>query len=255
MSVAADVRPSTRPLAVVDGCPVHLANARDALRQLTEATAEGRGFAFCPLNLDLLVKMRTDVAFRDAMLRARFIIADGWPIAMLGRRQHPAIERTTGADLILPLAEQAVARRLPIYLFGTSPAVLASVSETLKARIPGILLAGCESPLQGFDPASPAADEAIDRMMASGARLCFLALGAPKQEILATRALDRGARIGFVCVGAGLDFIAGAQRRAPGFMRNNRMEWLWRLATSPRRLGARYAACAVHLARITLMRS
>ena len=240
-------------LAQVDGWPIHLANATDSLAALVAAARRGDGFMFAPLNLDLLVKLRHDGTFIEAMKKATYVIADGWPVAFLGRRNDPRIERTTGADLVIPLIEACARDGLPIYLFGTSDAVLASVARELKQRCPGLVIAGFESPPLGFDPESPVADAAIDRIQASGARICFLALGAPKQEILGARALERGVATGFVCVGAGLDFIAGAQVRAPSFMRNNGMEWLWRLATNPRRLAARYAQCALLLAQITLI--
>lgn len=240
-----------RALAHVDGWPIHLADAADCIGTLTQAMARGEAFSFCPLNLDLLVKARNDAAFAKAMRRADYIIADGWPIAMLARRHDRRVERTTGADLIVPLAKAAAEHKVPVYLFGTSPQVLAAVEADLAANCPGLEILGSESPPLGFDPTGPVADAAIARIRASGAGLCFLALGAPKQEILAARALEQGVRTGFVCVGAGLDFIAGAQVRAPEMMRNNGMEWLWRLATNPRRLAMRYAACAVHLARIT----
>ncbi len=238
-------------LAEVDGWPIHLRDAADCVETLTQALVRRQAFSFCPLNLDLLVKARNDAAFAAAMRRADYIIADGWPIAMLARRHDRRVQRTTGADLIVPLAQAAEAHEIPVYLFGTSPDVLAAVKADLMAKLPGLHVAGVESPPLGFDPNGPAADAAIDRIRASGAGLCFLALGAPKQEILAARALERGVGVGFVCVGAGLDFIAGAQVRAPAVMRDNGMEWLWRLATNPRRLAARYAACAIHLARIT----
>lgn len=255
MSAIPDILEPTdnAPLAHVDGWPIYLANRDHALKVLTAAAIKGEGYSFAPLNLDLLVKLRTDGVFVNAMQKARFIIADGWPIALLGRRENRSIERTTGADLILPLCANAVRHKLPIYLFGTSSEVLGRVQEVLKEQFPELVIAGAELPLLGFDARSAVADQAIERMHSSGAKLCFLALGAPKQEILAARALDMGAKIGFVCVGAGLDFIAGAQVRAPGFMRNNGMEWLWRLVTNPRRLGARYAVCAMLLAKITLI--
>ena len=104
----------------------------------------------------------------------------------------------------------------------------------------------------GFDPASPAADAAIDRMAASGARLCLISLGTPKQEVLARRALDRHPHLGFLNIGAGIDFIAGSQSRAPDIMKDNGLEWLWRLATNPRRLTGRYARCAVLLADVAI---
>lgn len=244
---------SSNALAHVDGWPIHLTDGQHALRELVGASVRGEGYSFAPLNLDLLVKLRKDPVFGDAMRKARFIIADGWPIAMLGRRQDARITRTTGADLVQPLCKACEEHTLPIYLFGTSPEVLGRVSAELNQRFPSLQIAGSESPPLGFDPRSPIADAAIDRIAASGARMCFLALGAPKQEILAARALDRGLQVGFISVGAGLDFIAGAQVRAPALMRNNGMEWLWRLVTNPKRLGVRYAVCAWLLARITLI--
>jgi N-acetylglucosaminyldiphosphoundecaprenol N-acetyl-beta-D-mannosaminyltransferase len=103
----------------------------------------------------------------------------------------------------------------------------------------------------GFDPAGPAADAAIDAIGQSGARLVFLALGAPKQEIFAARAFGRLPGAGFVSIGAGLDFISGAQRRAPKLVRLLAAEWLWRMALSPRRLAGRYAACLAALPPLT----
>ena len=255
VSVTGAISAATRsaPLAHVDGWPIHLANTQDSLEALTQSALRGEGFSFAPLNLDLLVKLRHDAVFVDAMRKARYVIADGWPIATLGRRENKRIERTTGADLVLPLTENCAKHGMPVYLFGTSPEVLEKVAADLLRRFPHLTIAGKDSPPLGFDPRSPIADAAIERIRVSGARITFLALGAPKQEILAARALDHGVKTGFICVGAGLDFIAGAQVRAPSFMRDNGMEWLWRLMTNPRRLAARYAQCAVLLAQIAVI--
>ena len=90
-------------------------------------------------------------------------------------------------------------------------------------------------------------DEILAELAASGARLCFLALGAPKQEILAARGHGLLPQVGFVSIGAGLDFIAGAQVRAPVWVRRIAMEWAWRMLGNPRRLAKRYAQCALVL--------
>ena len=79
----------------------------------------------------------------------------------------------------------------------------------------------------------------------------FLALGAPKQEILAARGLTLQPALGFVSIGAGLDFIAGAQTRAPLWVRRIAMEWAWRMASHPRRLARRYLDCAAILPGLT----
>ncbi len=77
--------------------------------------------------------------------------------------------------------------------------------------------------------------------------LCFIALGAPKQESFAARGRQLAPDVGFASVGAGVDFIAGSQTRAPAWVRAMAMEWLWRALSSPRRLLPRYAACAAIL--------
>jgi len=244
----------TPALATIDGWPINLADADDAVTAVLSAARRGESFSLVTLNLDHLVKLRFDPAFRRAYAAARFVTADGEPVARLAARQDARIERTTGADLVVPLARRAARENLSVYLFGTTPDVVARAASDLVERCEGKLaIAGSASPLAGFDPEGAEADAALDRIAASGARLCFVCLGAPKQEIFAARAAQRGIACGFVCVGAALDFIAGAQIRAPAFMQRNGLEWLWRLATSPRRLAKRYLMCALVLADIALV--
>lgn len=245
-------RPIT--LATVDGWPINIANEPDAVDAIIDATESGQGFAAFTLNLDHLVKLRQDPLFRKSYHRARFITADGAPIARLASFTDRRVKRTTGADLVLPLVEAASRNKIPVFLFGTSPDVLAKAGGDLAERNEYALdTAGTLSPGPNFDPTGPEADAAIAQIIASGARLCFVALGAPKQEVFAAYAVEKGANVGFICIGAALDFLAGAQVRAPRFMRNNGLEWLWRLATNPRRLAGRYARCAVVLADIVLL--
>lgn len=240
-------------LAFVDGWGVNLANLSAAVTAIADAAERGEAAATFTLNLDHLVKLRTNAAFRRAYRAARFVTADGAPVVHLARSQCAGIERTTGADLVLPLAEEAARRGLPVYLFGSSAEVLGIAGQRLAANTSDRLsIAGSEAPAMGFDPEGATADAAIDRIARSGARICFLALGAPKQELMAARAVARGVPVVFVCIGAALDFIAGAQVRAPGLLQRHGLEWLWRLATNPRRLAARYAQCAVLYARLLI---
>ncbi len=254
MSMNEAVSNGMAPLAYVDGWPIHLANAAKSLRAITEAAVRGDSFSVFPLNLDLVVRLRSNAALRDAMSKATYILAEGWPIASLARSQSPLVERTSGADLVVPIVREAARLRLPVYLFGTSPGVMGKVCRDLTERFDYQLeIVGTDSPPSDFDLHGPDADAAIDRIAASGAKLCLLALGAPKDEIFAVRAIDRGVKAGFVAVGEGLDFIVGAQTRAPSIMRDHGLEWLWRLLMNPRRLGWRYAQCAAVLIDLLLL--
>jgi exopolysaccharide biosynthesis WecB/TagA/CpsF family protein len=240
--------------ATVDGWQINLPNMHAAVASIVEAAERGEGCSVVTLNLDHLVKLRTNRKFQQAYRSARFISADGGPVARLARRHVPEIERTTGADLVLPLADEAARRNLPVFLFGTNAKVLAAAGQRLSMNTDGrISICGTEAPPMGFDPDSGAADAAIDRIAASGARICFVALGAPKQEVLAARAVARGVPVVFVCIGAALDFLAGTQVRAPRFFQRAGLEWAWRLASNPRRLATRYARCAWLLAELTLL--
>lgn len=241
-------------LARVDGWAITTATMADAVRDTIAAARRGGGFSVVTLNLDHLVKLRRNDDFRRAYAAARIVTADGAPVAALARLQNRTIERTAGADLLVPLVEAAAEAGIALYLYGSRDDVLARAGRALASRCEGRLdIVGSSSPGANFDPTGPEADAAIARIKASGARLVLLALGAPKQEVLAARAVAQGVDAGFVCIGAALDFIVGAQVRAPGFMQRHGLEWLWRLATNPRRLGARYAQCALLLADLTLV--
>ncbi|MGQ0672238.1 MAG: WecB/TagA/CpsF family glycosyltransferase [Hyphomicrobium sp.] len=247
-------RTGLAPLATIDGWPITLADEAQTVGEVIAAAGSGEGFAVFTLNLDHLVKLRREPRFRHAYRIARYITADGAPVARLARWQDTTIMRTTGADLVEPLSAAAAAKGLSVYLFGTSPEVLARAGRELAERTDFALdIAGSASPGRDFDPEGPEADAALERIAASGAKLCFVALGAPKQEVFAARAVEKGVKVGFVCIGAALDFLAGAQIRAPRMLRSNGLEWLWRLVTSPRRLATRYVRCAVVLADIVLL--
>jgi exopolysaccharide biosynthesis WecB/TagA/CpsF family protein len=195
------------------------------------------------LNLDHVVKMRKVATFRAAYRRAGLITADGFPIVLACRLQGKRISRVTGSDLIAPISAEAARCGKSIYLFGSSLQVLIEASRFLRERNAGLTIAGVFAPPQGFDPTSEGARRCIATIGNSGADLCFVALGAPKQELFADHGKSLLPNISFVCIGAGLDFIAGAQVRAPYWMQRWGLEWLFRVASDPRRLLYRYLLC------------
>jgi exopolysaccharide biosynthesis WecB/TagA/CpsF family protein len=240
--------------ASVDGWDITVPSRTDALTSIAAAIQQGVGFSVCTLNLDHLVKLRASAAFREAYRAAAFVTADGAPVAWLARRGGAKVELATGADLVVPLAVKAAEIRCGVYLFGSTPHVLETAGQVLINAGDGSLkISGRASPSGQFDPNGPEADAAIEQIKASGAGLCFLALGAPKQEIFAARALARGANVGFVSIGAGLDFLTGQQVRAPMVFRSLGVEWIWRLAQNPQRMFKRYLDCALVLGDIVIV--
>lgn len=213
------------------------------LADLDARLRRGQGFSVATLNLDHVVKLRRLPAFRAAYLRQTHVTADGNPIVWLSKLAGQPVELVPGSELIAPLAELAEQHDVPVALFGSTEAALEAAARGLTDLCPRLRIVARIAPPMGFDPGGAGADDSIRQIAASGARLCFLALGAPKQEIFAAHAQDQLPQVGFLSIGAGLDFIAGSQVRAPRIVRALAAEWLWRLAHDPGRLAGRYAAC------------
>ncbi len=233
----------------VCGVGITSRNLDAAISDALRLARSGAPSAVFTLNLDHAVKLQRDARFRAAYDAADVVTADGWPIAWIARMQDARVTRATGADLFLPLVDAAEEQQIPVFLFGTSPGVMARVGDELSLRTEGALdIAGTLSPSASFDPEGAEADAAIEKIRRSEAKFCFVALGAPKQEVFALHARKRGLNCCIVCIGAALDFVAGQQVRAPKFMRENGLEWAWRLSTNPKRLARRYAESAIMFA-------
>ena len=234
----------------VDGISVNIPSMPEAVRAIITAVQQRDTFCVYTLNLDHFVKLQSAPGFHDAYRRARFVTADGFPIVIMGRLAGVPVMRTTGADLVKPLCREAARHRMPVFLFGSTRLALANSVRRLTRRYTDLEFAGCLAPGPDFDPHSADADFAIARIRRSGARICFLALGAPKQEMFAARCLDELRGTALVCIGAALDFIGGTQSRAPHYAQRMGLEWLWRMTKDPWRLGPRYARCMAAVPRL-----
>lgn len=220
---------------------VNVADWPELEAAIRDRAAAGRGFALATLNLDHLTKLGTPGPFRAAYDAQDLVCADGNPIVWCSRLAGRPVTLMPGSDLILPLCRLAAELDLPLGLLGSTEHSLDGAGEALQSRVPGLRIAARIAPPMGFDPSSDAADAILRRMEAAGARLCFLALGAPKQEMLAARGRAVTPSLGFASIGAGLDFLSGQQTRAPAWVRRLALEWLWRLLSSPARMARRYA--------------
>lgn len=188
-------------------------------------------------NADHLVRLSRDASLRDIYRRAGLCLLDSQAVSLLARllrMSAPPVVR--GSDLAERLLTHHLLPGERIAVIGLSPVWL----PALMARFDLAPPAHYDPPL-GFDqnPAELAKIEAFIR--AYPARFIFLAVGSPRQEILAHRLARSQCLTGTaLCIGAGLEFLCGARRRAPALLRASGLEWAWRLAGEPRRLGRRY---------------
>lgn len=235
---------------VVHELPVPVQLGRLAVHPVTRAGAVGHivsmieakngGFVVTP-NVDHVCLVDRDDELRSIYARADLVLTDGQPLVWLARAlKTPVPEKVSGSDLIMPLLEALQATDRSVYLLGATEAVCRDLREKLVQLLPGLRIVGTSSPLfdrTGDDREFVAAIEA-----ASAARpdLLLVALGSPKQEIALGRYADRYRPAVAVGVGATFDFLVGKQQRAPKWMSDTGVEWVYRLVHDPRRLWRRY---------------
>lgn len=181
--------------------------------------------------------MEDDPALAEIVNACPLINADGASIVWAARRLGvPLGERVTGIDLFQRLVEVAARKGYGIYLFGAREEVVRRVKEVFEARYPGIRICGWRN---GYFSEE---DEPgmVGDMAASGADMMFVAFSSPRKEYWVHRHLD-AIGIPFVMgVGGSFDVVAGVTDRAPRWMQDRGLEWLYRFIQEPGRLWRRY---------------
>lgn len=231
---------------------VNIGSKADLEARVRDKFKQKQGFSLATINLDHLVKMDRDSGFYAAYRKQDFVVADGNPIVWTSKLAHKPVDLLPGSDLVLPLCEWAASEGRSIALLGSTEAALNEAGNALATKVSGLHVACMIAPPFGFDPNSVDAANILKTVEASGASLCFLALGAPKQELLAARGSEFAPSVGFASIGAGLDFLAGTQTRAPRWVRAMAIEWVWRLMLNPKRLWKRYFDSGLIMPRLVL---
>ncbi len=189
------------------------------------------------VNADCLNIAWRDPAYKATLRACDRVFADGIGLRLGGRMLGFELrDNLNGTDLYPLLCEAAAKAGRSLYLLGARPGIAAAAGEAMRSRFPGLLIAGSRD---GYFTArdEPAVVEEINR---SGAAILLVALGAPRQEQWIARNRDRLAPLVAMGVGGLFDFYSGRIRRAPPWMREIGMEWVYRLLQEPRRMWRRY---------------
>ena len=171
---------------------------------------------------------------------AGLVAPDGMPLVWLSRLQgRRQAERVYGPDLMLALCERSVLSGYRHFLYGASEDTLEKLAINLQQRCPGLRIVGKYSP--PFRPLTDEEDEEVVRTINEAKPdIVWVGLSTPKQEHWMASHVHRLTAPVLLGVGAAFDFHAGVKKQAPRWMQRSGLEWLFRLATEPRRLGPRY---------------
>jgi len=229
--------PVMPPILNFFGIPIVNTTMDEAVKWVvTEAAGkEKRLMAF--VNPDCLNISWGNAEYRSVLQAAERVLPDGIGIHLGCRMLGQALRaNVNGTDMFPLLCEAAARAGLPVYLLGARPGIARAAADSMIERYPGLRIAGAREGY--FEPTEEAA--VVEAINDSGARILLVAFGAPRQELWLRRWRDQLAPPVAMGVGGLFDFYSGRIPRAPLWMREMGLEWLFRLMQEPGRMWRRY---------------
>ena len=213
----------------------------EALARIDELIrAEKPSYVVTP-NVDHLVQLERGGPLCDVYRQADLILTDGKPLIWISKwYKTPIKEKISGSDLFPRLCEMAAEKGYKMFFLGAAEGVAATAAEKLTARFPGLKVVGTYSPPFGFEKDEAELARIIQMVKEAAPQILIVGLGCPKQELFIynhREALGVPVSLG---LGASLDFEAGNVKRAPSWMADHGLEWLYRITQDPKRMAKRY---------------
>jgi len=215
----------------------------EAVRHVMSELQAGNGGIIVTPNIDQLAQAAKHGALNELFDNATLVLPDGAPLVLAARISgRPLPERVTGADLLwsLTAAEASRTGGGGVFLLGGAAGAATRAARHLEKQFPNLRAPGTHCPPHGFEYEASQIDQIIAAIDEYRPSVVFCGLGFPKQEGLAAELARWFPRTWFVSCGAAIDFAAGDVPRAPHWMRETGLEWLYRLVSEPNRLARRY---------------
>ena len=229
------------------GAPVHnvtMASALDHARHMLDRPGAKLVLATNP---EKVVAARRSPPLLQALREADLVIPDGIGVVLAARmRGARGIARVPGSEFMPALCALAAREAQPVFLHGSKEEVVTKAAKLLQEQYPGLIVAGSH---HGYVDTADMPD-LIDTINASGARILFVGLGSPRQELWMMAHRHKLTHVRLVQgVGGTFDAICGHPPRAPALWRRLNLEWLYRLLSQPSRIH-RQRALPVFVARV-----
>jgi N-acetylglucosaminyldiphosphoundecaprenol N-acetyl-beta-D-mannosaminyltransferase len=219
---------------------INVLSYQQALSKVIELGQSRTPSYACFSNVHMTIEAHKYPEFQKMVNQSTFSFADGMPLVfalrmLYGIRQ----DRIAGMDFMGDVLKSCEQSRLSVFLYGSTPEVLKSLEQHIRTNFSNVRIAGIISP--PFRQLTEEENTAIiDQINSSSANLVFVGLGCPKQE---TWMAKNSSKINACLLGVGgaFEIYAGLKNRAPNWMRNVGLEWLYRFIQEPKRLMKRYA--------------
>lgn len=221
------------------GVNIAVTNMKSVIHFLTKNLDKLRGEYVCVSNVHTTVMAYNDESYRKVQNGAVLAVPDGKPLSLICRlRGYKRAQRVAGPDLMPEILMLSEKEGYTHYFYGSTPQTLEALEKNIRAKYPKLKIAGTYSP--PFRKLTEEEDRAvIEQINSAKPDFVWVGLGAPKQECWMHEHQGKINAI-MLGVGAAFDFHAGTAKRAPKWMQELYLEWLYRLLQDPKRLLKRY---------------
>lgn len=218
------------------GCPMDVASMDGTVEKIRGAIVSGNFTQHVVVNVAKIINMRTDVQLNESVRSCDIINIDGMGV-VLGARflGHSVPQRVAGVDLFHELLKMSAANNFSVFLLGAKDEVVAQATNNVKSLYPGLKVAGFHHGYFWDEE-----EVLVEKIRSSGAQLLFVAVTSPMKENFINRWRDRLGVTFVMGVGGTFDVVAGKVKRAPLWMQNWGLEWLFRIIQEPKRMWRRY---------------
>ena len=220
------------PVKILD-VPVHPLTMGEAVSVLEESITSGEQAFVVTANAEIIMMCQEDAVYKKIVSQdAQLVLPDGAGAVWAGRHLgYKVPERVAGFDLYCQLLDKAAQKGYKAFFFGGSPGIAEAAKAKSEELYPGVQVVGCRN---GYFKEEES-QAIIDEINASGADMLFAALGAPKQEKWLVRYREQLKPKILMGIGGSFDVFAGKMERAPKWMQDASLEWLFRLYKQPSR--------------------
>lgn len=214
------------------GLPFDAVDMASVVRQIWRAAREHQQLFLSTPNVNFLIGCQTDIGFRDSVIHSDLSIPDGMPLVWIARVLGiPMGERIAGSSVLEALRGSTI-ERISVFFFGGPDGVAEAACQQLNTKSSGLTCVGFVSP--GFGSIEDmSSDATIARINATHPDFLVVSLGAKKGQEWIERNRSRLSAPVISHLGAAVNFIAGTVSRAPVWMQNCGLEWLWRIKEEP----------------------
>ena len=213
----------------------------ETITEIDELIFKNKRSYIVAINVDVVIKIENDKKLKKVTDEADMVLIDGKPLIWISRwHKCPIKEKVSGSDLVLALCSHSVEKGYSIFIIGGKDGIADKAKQNLEKKYNGINIVGTYSPPFGFENDVNELNKINSIITECHPDILISCFGCPKQEKWIYDNYKNYDAIVSVCAGATVDFLAGTVKRAPRWMSNHGLEWLYRFFQEPKRMFKRY---------------